>query len=175
MDLSGAMSSPPTLISCSGTVVMVEAVSAGVWEHRRGHRRGQKPQHRNGSSAGHHRRPAQGTCGLPAQSTARQVGGKANDIAHQVGRTGDICYHLILFCSGLCGLGFLCVGGQGAQAGQQHRQQERMRKNCFFIDASICVFQVKLTVLQGLSRTAAGGKSRAAACSTLPVQVIVLK
>lgn len=68
-----------------------------------------------------------------------KVGGKANDIAHQVGRTGDICYHLILFCGGLCGLGFLCVGGQGAQAGQQHAAGEDAEK-LVFIDASICAF-----------------------------------
>ena len=60
---------------------------------------GKKPQHRNGSlgrgiTVGLRRGLV--VC-LRKVVRPAKVGGKANDIAHQVGRTGDICYHLILF------------------------------------------------------------------------------
>ena len=71
---------------------------------------------------------------------------KIEGVIYQVGRTGDICYHLILFCGGLCGLGFLCVGGQGAQAGQQHAAGEDAEKLFFHRCLHLCFFQVKLTV-----------------------------
>ena len=109
---------------------------------------GKKPQHRNGSlgrgiTVGLRRGLV--VC-LRKVVRPAKVGGKANDIAHQVGRTGDICYHLILFCGGLCGLGFLCVGGQGAQAGQQHAAGEDAEKLFFHRCLHLCFFQVKLTV-----------------------------
>jgi len=60
---------------------------------------GKKPQHRNGSlgrgiTVGLRRGLV--VC-LRKVVRPAKVGGKANDIAHQVGRTGDVCYHLILF------------------------------------------------------------------------------
>ena len=103
---------------------------------------GKKPQHRNGSlgrgiTVGLRRGLV--VC-LRKVVRPAKVGGKANDIAHQVGRTGDVCYHLILFCGGLCGLGFLCVGGQGAQAGQQHAAGEDAEKLFFHRCLHLCFF-----------------------------------